>query len=172
MSIRVTPLLLVPDVTATISWYQAIGFALVATHERGGVTDWAELELGGAPETDGFDFYVDDFEDKTDEEETEKEETIGSSNASSRRSVTSRGPSRPVVDGARLRLGSARPRSEAAKAQVAEQQQRSLILSVLRAPSASASGPRAVESAATAAPPPRIGRGRGRRGGSQIAGSG
>lgn len=48
MSIRVTPLLHVPDVTATISWYQAIGFALVATHERGGVTDWAELELGGS----------------------------------------------------------------------------------------------------------------------------
>jgi len=36
----------VPDVGATIVWYQALGFAVVSTHEDDGRLDWALLSFG------------------------------------------------------------------------------------------------------------------------------
>jgi uncharacterized glyoxalase superfamily protein PhnB len=36
----------VPDVRATASWYEAIGFTIVRTHEEEGQMDWATLSYG------------------------------------------------------------------------------------------------------------------------------
>ena len=42
----VTPMIHVPDVRATIEWYQSIGFALVGTDEEYGDLHWAVLSFG------------------------------------------------------------------------------------------------------------------------------
>jgi uncharacterized glyoxalase superfamily protein PhnB len=36
----------VPDVRATASWYETIGFTIVRTHEEEGRMDWAALSYG------------------------------------------------------------------------------------------------------------------------------
>ena len=46
MSQRVTPMIHVPDVSATIDWYKSIGFTVTATSDDDGRTDWATLSLG------------------------------------------------------------------------------------------------------------------------------
>jgi uncharacterized glyoxalase superfamily protein PhnB len=39
----------VPDITATITWYEAIGFTCLGTHQEPGCElDWALLDMGGA----------------------------------------------------------------------------------------------------------------------------
>ncbi len=38
----------VPDLNATVSWYQSIGFELTASHEEEGRIDWAEVKFGHA----------------------------------------------------------------------------------------------------------------------------
>ncbi len=43
---RLTPMLGVPDVEATVAWYRSIGFALSASHEDEGRMDWASVSLG------------------------------------------------------------------------------------------------------------------------------
>ncbi len=43
---RVTPMVHVPDVRATIAWYQAVGFTVEETNECDGVIDWALLSFG------------------------------------------------------------------------------------------------------------------------------
>jgi hypothetical protein len=48
MSKRVVPMLHVPDVRATASWYEGIGFTVVGTHEEDGHMDWAALSYGSA----------------------------------------------------------------------------------------------------------------------------
>ena len=45
---ELTPMLGVPDLNATVSWYQSIGFELAASHEEGGRIDWAEVRFGHA----------------------------------------------------------------------------------------------------------------------------
>lgn len=42
----VTPMIHVPDVRATIEWYQSIGFVLVGTDEEYGDLHWALLAFG------------------------------------------------------------------------------------------------------------------------------
>jgi catechol 2,3-dioxygenase-like lactoylglutathione lyase family enzyme len=58
MTQRVTPMLHVPDVRATIDWYTSIGFTLVRLNDDDGEINWASLtrdgselmlSLGGAP---------------------------------------------------------------------------------------------------------------------------
>ncbi|NUQ12874.1 MAG: VOC family protein [Gemmatimonadaceae bacterium] len=44
----VRPMLAVPDVNATVAWYQAVGFTLAGSHGEGGRLDWASVTLGGA----------------------------------------------------------------------------------------------------------------------------
>lgn len=44
----VRPMIAVPDVNATVSWYQSIGFALSGSHGDDGRLDWASVTLGGA----------------------------------------------------------------------------------------------------------------------------
>jgi len=46
MTGRVRPMIHVPDVAATIAWYQSVGFTLVRTNEDDGVVDWALLSFG------------------------------------------------------------------------------------------------------------------------------
>ncbi len=46
MSLRVVPMIHVPDVRATAAWYQSIGFEIVGTHEEDGAMDWAKLAYG------------------------------------------------------------------------------------------------------------------------------
>ncbi len=47
MKTRVVPMVHVPDVKATVAWYQSIGFELRATHEEPGCAmDWASLLHG------------------------------------------------------------------------------------------------------------------------------
>ena len=46
MARRVTPMIHVPDVKATMAWYEAIGFSVVETNEDEGVVDWALLSFG------------------------------------------------------------------------------------------------------------------------------
>jgi ankyrin repeat protein/catechol 2,3-dioxygenase-like lactoylglutathione lyase family enzyme len=41
-------MLSVPDVAATVAWYQAIGFELAGSHDDGERLDWASVTLGGA----------------------------------------------------------------------------------------------------------------------------
>lgn len=43
---RVTPMIHVPDVAATIAWYESVGFSVLGTGEDGGETVWAELAFG------------------------------------------------------------------------------------------------------------------------------
>jgi hypothetical protein len=46
MARRVMPMVHVPDVRATMEWYQAIGFTVVNFNEEDGVIDWAMLSFG------------------------------------------------------------------------------------------------------------------------------
>jgi hypothetical protein len=43
-----TPMLGVPDVEATVSWYQLVGFELVGSHGEDGGMDWARVKFGNA----------------------------------------------------------------------------------------------------------------------------
>jgi catechol 2,3-dioxygenase-like lactoylglutathione lyase family enzyme len=43
---RATPMLRVPDVSATAAWYQSIGFELQGRHPADGPMDWAKLSFG------------------------------------------------------------------------------------------------------------------------------
>lgn len=43
---RVVPMIHVPDVRATVAWYESIGFMLVRTNEPDGEMDWALLSFG------------------------------------------------------------------------------------------------------------------------------
>lgn len=45
---RLTPMLAVPDVNATVAWYQSIGFELAGSHGDNGRMDWASVRLGAA----------------------------------------------------------------------------------------------------------------------------
>jgi ankyrin repeat protein len=45
---RLTPMLGVPDIDATIAWYQAVGFEVMDSHGEGGRIDFAYLGLGNA----------------------------------------------------------------------------------------------------------------------------
>ena len=48
-SIRgLTPMLAVPDLEATVAWYQAAGFELTGSHREEGKMDWASVSLGQA----------------------------------------------------------------------------------------------------------------------------
>jgi ankyrin repeat protein len=44
----VTPMIGVPDMSATIDWYRSIGFALAGSHGEPGSLDWARLRFGEA----------------------------------------------------------------------------------------------------------------------------
>jgi hypothetical protein len=46
MALRVTPMVHVPDVRATMEWYTKIGFEVERTNEFDGVIDWALLSFG------------------------------------------------------------------------------------------------------------------------------
>jgi uncharacterized glyoxalase superfamily protein PhnB len=49
MSEKVVPMIHVPDVRATVDWYQAIGFALTSSHNDGGEgLSFAMLSFGGS----------------------------------------------------------------------------------------------------------------------------
>src|SRR5580765_4194059 len=43
---RVRPMIRVPDVRATMEWYQSVGFEVVSTNEDCGKVDWALLSYG------------------------------------------------------------------------------------------------------------------------------
>lgn len=45
---KLTPMLTVPDMEATIAWYESIGFGLAASHADGGRLDWACVRFGDA----------------------------------------------------------------------------------------------------------------------------
>jgi uncharacterized glyoxalase superfamily protein PhnB len=46
MLIGVRPMIHVPDVRATVDWYQALGFTVRGVNEDDGRMDWATLALG------------------------------------------------------------------------------------------------------------------------------
>ena len=46
MVATVTPMIHVPDVRATVKWYEAIGFTVRAAHEEDGEMTWAAVRLG------------------------------------------------------------------------------------------------------------------------------
>jgi uncharacterized glyoxalase superfamily protein PhnB len=46
MAQRVTPMIRVADLRATLDWYTAVGFTVVGTHADDGVVDWAQLAFG------------------------------------------------------------------------------------------------------------------------------
>jgi uncharacterized glyoxalase superfamily protein PhnB len=46
MTRNVTPMIHVPDVRATMEWYQSIGFTAVRWNDEEGVVDWALLTYG------------------------------------------------------------------------------------------------------------------------------
>jgi uncharacterized glyoxalase superfamily protein PhnB len=48
MSQTVVPMIHVPDVRGTASWYRAIGFEVIRTNEVDGEMDWAKLTFGGS----------------------------------------------------------------------------------------------------------------------------
>lgn len=49
MTARVVPMVHVPDVRATVAWYESMGFSVRATHEEPGCPmDWASLFLGSS----------------------------------------------------------------------------------------------------------------------------
>ncbi len=43
---NVVPMVHVPDVAATVTWYHGIGFMVVRTHTHDDVMDWALVRLG------------------------------------------------------------------------------------------------------------------------------
>ena len=43
---RVSPMIRVRDVAATVGWYRALGFELVDANEEDGALDWAMLSFG------------------------------------------------------------------------------------------------------------------------------
>ena len=45
---RLTPMLNVTDVAASIEWYVSIGFEVLNKYEEDGVSNWAYLRCGGA----------------------------------------------------------------------------------------------------------------------------
>lgn len=45
---KLTPMLGVPDLEATVAWYRSIGFELAGSHGEGGKMDWASVRLGNA----------------------------------------------------------------------------------------------------------------------------
>jgi ankyrin repeat protein len=45
---KLTPMLGVPDMEATVAWYQAIGFELAGSHGEEGRMDWAAVRFGDA----------------------------------------------------------------------------------------------------------------------------
>ena len=45
---KLTPMLAVPDMEATVAWYRAVGFEVTGTHGDGGRTDWASVRFGEA----------------------------------------------------------------------------------------------------------------------------
>jgi ankyrin repeat protein len=45
---RLTPMLAVPDMEATVAWYRSIGFELAGSHEEEGKLDWASVRFGDA----------------------------------------------------------------------------------------------------------------------------
>lgn len=45
---KLTPMLAVPDLEATLAWYLAIGFRVAAAHQEEGRTDWASVSFGEA----------------------------------------------------------------------------------------------------------------------------
>jgi uncharacterized glyoxalase superfamily protein PhnB len=46
MARRATPMIHVPDVRATVTWYESMGFKVEGTNESDGVPDWAVLSFG------------------------------------------------------------------------------------------------------------------------------
>ncbi len=47
MAESVTPMIHVPDVSATIDWYESVGFRVLNVYsEEGGRPDWAQIALG------------------------------------------------------------------------------------------------------------------------------
>jgi uncharacterized glyoxalase superfamily protein PhnB len=46
MARRATPMIHVPDVRATMTWYESVGFTVESTNECDGVIDWALLSFG------------------------------------------------------------------------------------------------------------------------------
>jgi len=46
MAEKVVPMIHVPDVRATVDWYQSIGFALHRTNDEDGDLNWALLSFG------------------------------------------------------------------------------------------------------------------------------
>lgn len=45
---RITPMLAVPDMDATVAWYRAIGFELTGSHGEDGALDFAAVQFGDA----------------------------------------------------------------------------------------------------------------------------
>ena len=45
---KLSPMLAVPDVRATVDWYRSLGFALTGMHEEDGRMDFAAVQLGSA----------------------------------------------------------------------------------------------------------------------------
>lgn len=45
---KICPMFSVTDMGATIAWYEAVGFALTASHGEGDVLDWAQMTFGEA----------------------------------------------------------------------------------------------------------------------------
>ena len=48
MSQILVPMIHVPDVRATVEWYESIGFEVIATNEEDGEINWAKLRFGGS----------------------------------------------------------------------------------------------------------------------------
>ena len=48
MSQTVVPMIHVPDVSATVAWYNSIGFNVVRRNEEDGETNWAKLSFGNS----------------------------------------------------------------------------------------------------------------------------
>ncbi len=46
MARSVTPMIHVPDVAATVDWYEKLGFSVEDSNEEDGVLDWARLCFG------------------------------------------------------------------------------------------------------------------------------
>jgi uncharacterized glyoxalase superfamily protein PhnB len=48
MAEKVVPMIHVPDVRATVDWYEAIGFSVIRTNEEDGEMNWALLSFGSS----------------------------------------------------------------------------------------------------------------------------
>jgi uncharacterized glyoxalase superfamily protein PhnB len=48
MTQHVVPMIHVPDVAATISWYTSVGFTLIGQFEDDGEVNWAKLSFGNS----------------------------------------------------------------------------------------------------------------------------